>query len=380
MFNLIEALEAVKNKPEFSVMEKDGYTCIDYNVQTPTTFVGADDRETLILQNLRGTCFGPDGMIVRLPLHKFHNLNECPGYMEHEIDFNQPHYIMEKLDGSMLAAIRIKDYYRLGTRAGITDVSMMAETWLAEQPKEIQDNYDAFISRMIDSNFTPIFEFCSRMNKIVIDHPEPHLTLIAIRANFDGRYSDKQALERCSETYNIPLVKFHDPKLIDINKVREWKDSEGIVIAFEDGKRIKVKAEDYVRKHRAKDLVRFEKDVVKLILEDAVDDVLPLLEEDVRKKLRNYQVRLLDDIELTDMAMITTVKLLKETEKVSTKKEFAEHILNEREYDWKKYSSFYFKVYDGKAPGVSEYLLKNCSSSTKIANALELFGFFRWEG
>ena len=82
MFTLQEALEAVKDKPEFSVNTRDFGTVIDYNVAFKETFVGKTDRETGILKNLRGTCFGPDGSIVRLPYHKFHNLNENEEYHE----------------------------------------------------------------------------------------------------------------------------------------------------------------------------------------------------------------------------------------------------------------------------------------------------------
>lgn len=375
MFTLTDALNAIKDKPEFSVMEKDGYTCIDYNIQTPTTFVGNSEYENIILLNLRGTCFDSSGKISRLPLHKFHNLNECSGYMEHEVDFSQKHYIMEKLDGSMIAPIRIGDYYRLGTRAGVTDVSMMAEEWLADQPKEIRERYEHFIGIMTANNFTPIFEFCSRMNKVVIDHPVAHLTLLAIRQNKTGQYAPKEQLEYLSLYHGIPLVTFYSPNLIDIKKVREWKDSEGIVIAFETGKRIKIKADDYVLKHRAKDLVRFEKDVIKLILEDKLDDVLPLVEEDVRTKLIEYSTYLVETIRADEHAMRLTVKILKHM--YPEKKDFAREVLSSN--DFKPLSSFYFREFDGKEIGLKEYFIKNCSSGTKIKEALNLLEYKGWE-
>lgn len=374
MFTLSEALDAIKDKPEFKFQEKDGYSVIDYNIQTPTTFVGKTERETEILQNLRGTCFDSSGNIVRLPLHKFHNLNECAGYMESDIDFKQEHYIMEKLDGSMIAPIRIGEKYRLGTRAGVTDVSMMAETWLSEQPEEFQKRYDDLIEEMLLFGFTPIFEFCSRMNKVVIDHPEAHLTLIAVRGNSTGIYQPKSLLEVLGMSFDIPVVKFHSPDVYA--SVKNWENSEGIVIAFNDGKRVKIKADAYVLRHRAKDMIQFEKDVVRIILEDKLDDVLPIVDVDIRTNLTKFAEWLKNTIISDEIAMKQIVESLKQLS--STKKEFAEIIQKTPEF--KIISSFLFKVYDGKDPDIKGYLLKNCSSSTNIENAFQSLGYTkRWQ-
>jgi len=80
MFTLDEARAVLATKPEFGIYERDFGWVIDYNVSLFDTFVGATDRDTLILQNLRGTCFNHAGKIIRLPYHKFHNLNENPVY------------------------------------------------------------------------------------------------------------------------------------------------------------------------------------------------------------------------------------------------------------------------------------------------------------
>lgn len=373
MFKLNEALNAIKDKPEFNFQEKDGYSVIDYNIQTLTTFVGRDERETEILQNLRGACFDSSGNIVRLPFHKFHNLNECAGYMESDIDFNAPHYIMEKLDGSMIAPVRIGNKYRLGTRAGVTDVSMIAETWLSEQPEEFQKRYDDLIEEMLLLGLTPIFEFCSRMNKVVIDHPEPHLTLIAVRENSTGIYQPKSLLETLGMSFNIPVVKFHTPEVFAT--VKGWEDSEGIVVAFENGKRVKIKADAYVLRHRAKDMIRFEKDVVRIILEDKLDDVLPIVDADVRTNLLEFAEWLKNTIITDESAMKQIVDSLRMI--CHSKKEFAMTV-NER-IEFKIISSFLFKVYDGKEPEIKEYLLKNCSSSANIERAFQSLGYTkRW--
>jgi hypothetical protein len=66
MFTLQEALEAILSKPEFVWNQRDDFSVIDYNVAFKETFIGSTERETMILKNLRGTCFNADGFICSL--------------------------------------------------------------------------------------------------------------------------------------------------------------------------------------------------------------------------------------------------------------------------------------------------------------------------
>lgn len=367
MFTLQEALQAIENKPEFKVMQRDGFTVIDYVVQNQETFKGCSARESLILQNLRGTAFDEDGKIISLPLHKFHNLNECQGYMQEDIDLSEIESVMNKEDGSMIRPIPVADgKYRLGTRAGITDVSMQAETAMLKM-----QNYkglDDFIKLMMQGNLTPVFEFVSAKNKIVLEYEQEDLVLLALRHNETGIYFARSFVEAASQAFNVsivPVVKY------GIGDVKHLENTEGVVVSLKNGFRFKVKSDWYVLRHRAKDVVRFSKDVVKLILEDKVDDVLPLLDEDTKQKLQDYRIELLNNIVHEQEDIYIHANSLVEFY-VQDRKQFAEAVKDE------KYSSFYFKAYDQKLDLKKEFL-RLTGTNAKIQEVLKDFNITTWE-
>jgi hypothetical protein len=64
---------------------------------------------------------------------------------------------------------------------------------------------------------------------------------------------------------------------------------EGWIIRFESGEMIKLKADEYVRQHRALDGLRWEKDVLALILAGEADDVRGIVAPEVRAQLDTFE-------------------------------------------------------------------------------------------
>ncbi|UTS52093.1 hypothetical protein [Synechococcus phage BUCT-ZZ01] len=387
MFTFEEALKAIEHKKEFTVIEKNFYSVIDYNVTTSDTFKGSDAREDMILCNLRGTAFDESGRIISLPLHKFHNLNECDGYLDHQIDFSKRESVMLKMDGSMIRIIPDgMNSFVFGTRAGETDVSKMVDDWFQNLVNEHKDgHYQSLIFFCIRNGLTPIFEFCSRKNKVVVDYPEPKLVLLAVRRNMDGIYLPHDWM--VAEWGNkIPVVESFDT--FDADTIRKWKDAEGVVVSFPDGFRVKLKAEEYVRKHRAKDLIRFEKDVVRMILEDTVDDVIPLVsdwkptepkiygdnfsEQDNLRHYRDYLHRAI----LAKTTLLTKWLQREVIDKNLTRADAAKLIIAKMPNE----KSFLFNMIDGKdvSECIKYHLISCCSSGPKIEEALIKLGIDRW--
>lgn len=52
---------------------------------------------------------------------------------------------------------------------------------------------------------------------------------------------------------------------------------------------IKIKADDYVLRHKSKDAINQEKNVLQTILDDAVDDLIPLLTSDDAERVKSFQ-------------------------------------------------------------------------------------------
>jgi RNA ligase len=193
--HLDEVRAVVKDAKEFIIAEREWGFVVNYLVSGPDTFPGVHTaggsprmraeatRAKAIRRECRGLIFDKSGQLISRPYHKFFNVNERDETQIDRIDLGQPHVILEKLDGSMVRPVPIGDAYRLGTKMGVTDVSMQAEVWLVDHP-----NYDQFIRECLSNGLTPIFEWVSRKQRIVIDYPEDNLILTAIRNNFTGEY------------------------------------------------------------------------------------------------------------------------------------------------------------------------------------------------
>lgn len=290
-----DVLPHIAGRDEFIVVPKEtGITLIRYVVVSRDTFPACDNPDEVtsrVLRECRGIGFNTEtGFIVRRPLQKFFNLGEREDTQT--IDLSKPHVILEKLDGSMITPFELSNGdIRWGTKMGVTTTSMQAECFVATHPQ-----YEDFASLCLARGRTPIFEWCSRQQRIVLDYPEDKLVLLAVREMVSGQYLPRDVLKGWSEAYDIPLVASYNSgattpvsleRLVTI--VRSMEDEEGIVIAFNDGHMVKVKSDWYVGLHRAKAAIETrECDVVKLILEEKIDDILPLLSDDDKQRVLKF--------------------------------------------------------------------------------------------
>lgn len=276
----------------FRVVEKEYGTFINYNMMGPETFppvqesssIWAESVGSAIRRECRGIAFHPvTSKIMSRPFHKFFNVNEREETSEALVDLSLPHTIFNKLDGSMIRPIPVDAGIRWGTKMGFTDVGMLAEEWVAGR-----ENYEQLASDMIWLGCTPIFEFVSNRARIVLSYPEENLVLLAIRNNFTGRYMSREALEITGKRYGVPVVtaKISGGSITALVKTtRDLQDEEGVVVAFANGHRIKSKADQYVKIHKAKDMLRTERALVQLILAEGVDDLLPIIPEEDKNEV-----------------------------------------------------------------------------------------------
>jgi RNA ligase len=195
--NISQILPAIAGSPEFVVAERDGHIIINYNVMMNDTFppikVSGGSTEmraerefhNAIRRECRGIIFDSvTGNIIRRPLHKFMNVNEREETLEKNIDLSKPHVILEKLDGSMIAVFKLKNKLIWGTK-------MVAQEFHEMVEKFVQDSkidYVNFCEDIINSGYTPIFEWMHPEKRIVIDYKTPSLVLIAIRHINSGVY------------------------------------------------------------------------------------------------------------------------------------------------------------------------------------------------
>lgn len=284
--HLDDVLPHIAGRDEFIRVDKDGgYTVINYVFQTSETFPAIDGDSTAILRECRGIIFDTaTGAIKSRRYHKFFNLGERPDTTE--IDVSRPHYVLDKLDGSMISPLEVGGGIRWVSKMGLTQVSMQAETFVQTRPE-----YQRFSERFLPFA-TPIFEWMSRDNRIVLDYGDDQLTLVALRHNVTGQYEPRESLERLAEEYGLPLVGAVSTALssigqfVDELRQREWV--EGVVITFDDGHMVKIKTDWYVQLHRAKDQIARERHLIALILGNKLDDLLPALPEDDRDRVLKF--------------------------------------------------------------------------------------------
>jgi RNA ligase len=307
-----------KGNKNFIVVDKDEYFVVNYVRAGDDTHPTVTSKRETVLREGRGLIFcSKTGELLSRPFHKFFNLNVRSDVTP---DFTKPHHIITKLDGSMVRPFRVGNNIRWGTKMGVTDVSMQAEEYVAKNPR-----YEHMAAEFLAQNMTPIFEWCSRQQRIVLDYPGDRLVLLAIRDNWTGSYISREQLELAASYYNVPVVDVHTlewstsdmPAFTEF--VRSMKGVEGFIIQFDDGHMIKIKCDEYVALHKAKSYLDNERDVVGMILDEKVDDLLPLLPETDRKRLLNFQDQIWFDI----LKFQTSVNVvLKMAEKIP-RKDFA---------------------------------------------------------
>lgn len=250
------------------------------------------DREHAILRECRGLIFRKCGTLVGRRLHKFYNVNERPETQIDTIDWSKSHVVLEKLDGSFLTPLPVGDWptdyeIKWATKLGITEVAEKVNPFIARNPQ-----YDAFAKFCLVNEITPIFEFCSMAQRIVIAYPRDRLVLLAARNNRTGTYYGRAQLEDWASVWGVELVAVHsidmtDPKAA-INAVRDLKGEEGVIVRFNDGHMVKIKADEYCLIHGTVSDIVSEKNVINLIVFEGIDDALPLLPDDGRAQVEEF--------------------------------------------------------------------------------------------
>jgi RNA ligase len=285
--NITDVLPAIEGRDEFVVAVKEGYTVINYNVMMADTF------DCDIRRECRGIIFDTEsGEILRRPYHKFFNVNEREETQDNVVDLSRPHAILEKLDGSMIAPFVVNDQLIWGTKMGATEVAEPVEDFVL-----LHENYSQFARFLIRRGYTPIFEWCSRKQRIVLDYKEDQLILTAIRDLTTGRYMSWDLVTNTADLYFIPVVgKWEtgvdmDNKTMSsfVNYVRDLEDVEGFVVRFSDGHMIKLKCDWYVQIHKAKEKILQDRNIVELILDDKLDDVKAHLPQEDRDRLTEFE-------------------------------------------------------------------------------------------
>jgi hypothetical protein len=180
-----------------------------------------------------------------------------------------------------------------------TDVSKKVETFIEKELNEKDsEQYISFSKYWISKGYTPLFEFISPDNQIVLDYKETKLICLGVRNNKYGNYLSHEDVKESCKEFGVHCVKEHDlGDNIDeiIKKIEEMEGIEGFVLKIEDGDEFyKIKCDWYRNLHKNGPKLMFgnikEAQLWIYIINNELDDLTAILANDnpLRSKLEEY--------------------------------------------------------------------------------------------
>lgn len=305
-----QIMDAISGNSYFIKVVKDGYTVFNYIAQTSETFPTLDKHlpkeeyeRRMLLRECRGILFGEDGKPIRRPYQKFLNYGQDQFETENA-NFNDPHHILRKYDGSNISPFRLRGKLEFGTKMGITDVCKPVYKFV-EKNTNIRD----ISEYLVDNGFTPNFEWCSPRQRIVLNYDQDDMVLTGVRKILTGEYMPYEEMVQLGEMFGVHVVETFG-QVRDIEKfledVNNLKDEEGFIVRWNDGFAQKFKALEYLDLHRITTDTMSERIVLANILNDKVDDIAPKLPDGLREKFLDFHSKVFNVI-IERVADIKTV-------------------------------------------------------------------------
>ena len=227
-------------------------------------------------RDMRGVTFvfNEDGTLYKrfLMLEKFFNVNQVEETQIHLLKAKKITNVTSKEDGSLIAFMNLPNGEVFAkTQGGFTNEQSKA----AMQLYHTQIGVKEFIDEALLQNYTPLFEYVSFDNRIVLKYTTKELRLIGLRENIDADFYSAVDLAKFNKCVNIPSVK--SMKFNSLDEIEELMktaiDMEGVVVEFDDGQMVKWKTAWYFNLHGIRTVNIFREDfVIKNYLLETLDD------------------------------------------------------------------------------------------------------------
>lgn len=260
----------------------DGYpvSLFNYRLASSSEFKTYKSRE------MRGICFvfNKDGSLFNryILLEKFFNLNQVPDTLYSVVKNYKIKFINNKEDGSIASFIKLPNGKVVGrTKMGFDNYQANGINRIYRTNTDVKK----FVDWALDNDITPIFEFVSPNNRIVLRYPGEELILLRLR-DLDGKHIDiRDHLDKVGSIRVSPFEdEIHDlDQLIDLTATQV--DKEGSIVTCEDENGhdffFKLKTPWYIALHGilSTDIHR-ENVIIGYVLDDKIDDILGQVPED----------------------------------------------------------------------------------------------------
>jgi len=208
--------------------------------------------------HLRSSIWNSEGELISAGFPKFGNLGENPAV------FGLPESIagadiLEKMDGSLLIVSWYNGQLIVRTR-GTVDATELENGHEIAELKALYPNVFAHKS----SKVSYLYEWLSPTNRIVIRHDTLALRLIGAVYHDNYSLASQDALDVLADSLGVERPKrfaYSDLQALT-DDVKQFVNSEGVVLYTVDGKIYKVKGEDYLIRHKLKSSLRSIKSIV----------------------------------------------------------------------------------------------------------------------
>jgi len=283
-----DALEMVKEFKNFNYSMKEreirGYKVVtfEYFLCNYEKFINPlIKRPEVHGLDMRGVTFvfNKDGSLFKrfFMLKKFFNLDQVESTQYYLIKDKKIRSVTDKADGSLVAFMYLPDESIFcKTIAGFDNDQSIAGMDIFEK----DTNINFTVKALLFAGYTPLFEYVSYNNRIVLKYNKADLILIGYRNNNTGQYIPgyRENNFECSVTEYFTDVTLDE--LIEKAKVEE--DKEGWVVEFDDTEMIKIKTEWYFNLHGIRTENVFREDwVIQNYLDGKLDDILAQLDNEV---------------------------------------------------------------------------------------------------
>lgn len=278
-------LEHYLNNPKTYRVSRDkkgrGLSSIKYN------HMGVDWSDWRTLQ-ARGIVLDDSGKVIARPYKKFFGYNQLSekkniesGYLS-SWDEGEDFVAMDKLDGSLAIISSYRDELLIcSSGSTYSPTSISIEDYIYKNFSEKALNNLSEITK----TYTLMFEYIDPNSSIVIKYDEKNLILHGAIETETGKELTYEDLSHIAEKIEVDIVTVLDLKTKEevLDYIEKTKGVEGVVIWFNNGKRLKIKTKEYVVAHSrllsTGKLLRGKSNIIKImdmIEDEVIDDYVAL--------------------------------------------------------------------------------------------------------
>lgn len=322
-----------------------------YNYSQKTQYESYWNEHTLMC---RGLVLNSKGEIVARPFPKFFNWEEVSG----QVPTDESYEIYEKLDGSL----GIFFWYADDKTETLQPVFASRGSFTSDQAVKGWEMLQKLPYRDLSYRHTYLFEIIYPENRIVLDYgAEEKLVLLGVIHTSDGLEIPRQYVEEfLQDSFELVNV-YHFTDGWQALKSLNVPNKEGFVIRFENGFRMKIKFEEYVRLHKIITQVSNIDIWERLMNGEPMDELLEKVPDEFFDWVRGTIDELMKSYTMLENEYKWIYKILNRS--TQDRKKFAELALRY------KHPSLLFSMLDGKDYSQAIWKLVRPSWSKPFTNA-----------